>query len=89
MAKIKDAVVRVGSTGQVLRADCVGNNAAVECPGCLGYPVLLIARPDQHGSSAKNPGRCRHCGCRVYITDDVSPGRHLTVVTVAVLAGYE
>jgi len=43
VARITDAVVRVAATKQVVRADCYGNNAAVECPACLGYPVLLIA----------------------------------------------
>ena len=44
MARIKeDAVVRVEASGQAVRADCFGNNAPVECPACLAYPVLLIA----------------------------------------------
>jgi len=45
VATITGAVVRVASSGQVVPADCFGNNAAVECPACLCYPVLLIARP--------------------------------------------
>jgi len=73
VAKIKEhAVVRVEASGQVVRADCFGNNAAVECPACLHYPVLLIARRNQRGASSANPGKCRHCGARIHITDDVA-----------------
>lgn len=75
MPSITDAVVRMLGTGQVLRSDCFGNNAAVECPKCLGYPVLLIARPNQRGSSPTNPGRCRRCGCSVFIVDDLNADR--------------
>jgi hypothetical protein len=49
MATITGAVVRVATSGQVVPADCFGNNAAVECPACLCYPVLLIARAKQRG----------------------------------------
>jgi hypothetical protein len=72
MPTITDAVVRMVGTGQVLRSDCFGNNAAVECPKCLSYPVLIIARPNQRGSSPANPSRCRRCGCSVFIVDDLS-----------------
>jgi hypothetical protein len=72
MTKITDAVVRLIGTGQVLRSDCQGNNAAVECPKCLSYPVLIIARPNQRGSSATKPGRCRRCGCGIFIVDDLN-----------------
>lgn len=57
---------------QTLRADCYGNNAAIECPRCLSYPVLLIALPNQRGSSSSNPAVCRHCGAKIYIIDDLS-----------------
>jgi hypothetical protein len=71
MAIITDALVRVDNPdkqiSQTLQADCFGNNAAVECPRCLSYPVLLIARPNQRGSSRANPATCHHCGARVYI----------------------
>jgi hypothetical protein len=82
MATITDAVVRVRETGQGIRADCFGNNAAIECPKCY-YPVLLIARPDQRGSAANNPGICRHCGCRVWVLDDTTPNA-LLLVNVAI-----
>lgn len=72
MATITDAVVRVQGTGQCLRADSFGNNAAVECPNCLAYPILLIARKHQRGASDDNPGICRKCGTRVHIVDDVT-----------------
>jgi hypothetical protein len=75
MPTITDAVVRMLGTGQVLRSDCFGNNAAVECPQCLSYPVLIIARPNQRGSSPINPGRCRRCGCSVFIVDDLRADR--------------
>lgn len=75
MPSITDAVVRMAGSGQVLRSDCFGNNAAVECPKCLNYPVLVIARPTQRGSSAANPGRCRRCGCGIYIVDDLNVDR--------------
>jgi hypothetical protein len=80
---ITNAAVRIAETGQVLRADCFGNNAAIECPKCCAYPVLLIARPNQRGSSVANPGVCRHCGCRTYIVDDLAQ-EELQIVNVAV-----
>ncbi len=82
--RITNAVVRVAS-GQVVRADCYGNNAAVECPACLQYPVLLIAPPNQRGTSPENPGECRRCGARIYITDDVAQDE-LHIINVAVEA---
>jgi DNA-directed RNA polymerase subunit RPC12/RpoP len=72
MATITDAVVRVELTGQIVRADCFGNNAAIECPHCLSYPVLLIARKDQRGTSKKKPATCRQCGAKVHIVDDIT-----------------
>lgn len=75
MPSITDAVVRMLGTGQVLRSDCFGNNAAVECPKCLSYPVLIIAVRNQRGSSPVNPGRCRRCGCGVFIVDDLNVDR--------------
>jgi hypothetical protein len=83
MATITNAVVRMGSSGQVLRSDCFGNNAATECPRCLAYPILLIARMHHRGASAENPGICRHCGCRVHIVDDVNQ-EHLDIVNVEI-----
>jgi len=83
MATITDAAVRVKATGQTLRSDCFGNNAAIECPKCLAYLVLLIAWENQRGASLENPGVCRHCGCRVYIVDDVRQD-NLSVVNVAI-----
>ena len=82
MAIITGAVVLVQESGQELRSECFGNNAAIECPSCLKYPVILIARRYQRGSSARNPGICRNCGCGIYITADLSHGP-LTVLTVA------
>ena len=82
MARITDALV-IALNRQTLRADCFGNNAAVECPRCLSYPVLIIARPNQRGSSAQNPSICRHCKARLYITNDLSQ-RTLRVVNLAV-----
>jgi hypothetical protein len=84
MTKITDAVVRLIGTGQVLRSDCYGNNAAVECPSCLSYPVLIIARPDQRGSSAIKPGRCRRCGCGVFIVDDLTAD-HLDIIDLDIV----
>ncbi len=84
MATITNAVVRIQESGQSLRSDCFGNNAAIECPRCLRYPVLLVARPNQRGSSADNPGVCRHCGCSVYITEDVAQ-EQLDTFTVTVI----
>jgi hypothetical protein len=75
MPSITDAAVRMLGTGQVLRSDCFGNNAAVECPKCLSYPVLIIAVRNQRGSSPVNPGRCRRCGCGVFIVDDLNVDR--------------
>jgi hypothetical protein len=59
-------------TKQVLRADGYGKNAAIECPACLRYPVLLIALPGMRGTSSDKPVGCRHCGAKIYITDDVT-----------------
>jgi hypothetical protein len=86
MATITDAEVRVLDTGRVIRSDCFGNNAAVECPNCNCFAVLLIARPNQRGSSARNPGICRNCGCRINIVDDVDSGA-LDVVNLVSVAG--
>lgn len=83
MAKITDSNVHVAETGQTVLADCSGNNAAVVCPSCVAYPVLLIALPGQQGSPQK-PALCRHCGARMPITDDVAPGRELTVLNLAI-----
>ncbi len=79
MATITDAAVRSVQTGQTLKADCFGNNAAVVCLLCKSQPVLLIARPNQRGNSPENPGVCRQCGCRIYIVDEVNPGVLQTV----------
>ena len=84
MATITNATVRLEEAGQMLRSDCFGNNAAIECPRCLSYPVLLVALPNQRGSSNTNPGICRHCASRVYITDDVAQDQ-LEAVTVALV----
>jgi hypothetical protein len=81
MATVTNAVVRLQPSGQGLRADCFGNNLAVECPTCLQYPVLLVALPNQRGASPGNPSVCRHCGSEFFIADDVSPGQ-LEVVNV-------
>jgi hypothetical protein len=67
-----------------MRADCFGNNAAVECPRCLEYPVLLVALPNQHGASQTNPGVCRHCGCQLFILGNVSPG-NLDIINVQIV----
>lgn len=82
MATITDATVRLEESGQVLRSDCFGNNAAIECPRCLKYPLLLVARTNQRGNSRTKPGICRHCGSRVYIIEDVAEER-LHAVTLA------
>jgi hypothetical protein len=84
MASLTDAVVRVAETGQTLRADCVGNNAAVECPICTLYPVLMIAVEHQQGTGINNPAICRHCGARFRILDDVTQER-LAVVNIVIL----
>ena len=73
MATTTDAVVKLHPSGQSVRADCFGNNVAIECPQCLQYPILIVALPNQRGASEQNPAICRHCGCRVIITDDLSP----------------
>ncbi len=85
MATITNAEVRLGNSGQVVPSDCYGNNAAIECPGCQSYPVLLIALPRQRGSSRENPGICRKCQSQVHILEDVSPGRQIQVVHVALI----
>jgi hypothetical protein len=85
MAKVTDAQVRVESTGRSVRSDCFGNNAAIECPCCRAYPILLIARPYQRGSSPKNPACCRSCGCRVHIVDEVGTRVRLPVLTIALI----
>ncbi len=72
MATITDATVRAGEANELLPADCFGNNAAIQCPSCSSFPILLIARPDQRGSSPGNPGICRQCGCHVHITEDTA-----------------
>jgi hypothetical protein len=84
MPSVSDAVVRVKKTGQVLRADCFGNNAAVECPRCFSYPILLIALRDQRGSHAGNPSECRHCGCKVFITDNLET-KNLSVLNLEIV----
>ncbi|HLM69655.1 MAG TPA: hypothetical protein VK358_19085 [Longimicrobium sp.] len=41
----------------------------------MSYPVLIIARPNQRGSSSINPARCRRCGCGIFIVDDLRADR--------------
>lgn len=72
MARVTDAKIIFQSTGKVLRADCFGNNIAVECPNCSSHPVLLIARPSQRGSSKDNPGLCRNCKKSFYIIEKLN-----------------
>jgi hypothetical protein len=84
MATITNAIVRVAATGQAVRGDCFGNNASIECPTCLNYPVLLVALPNQRGASAGNPSICRRCGATCYILDSVAPGE-LAIVNIAAI----
>jgi len=70
MAIITNAVVVVDQNGQSVLSDCFGNNAAIECPKCRNYPVLLIARDSQRGSNENNPSICRHCGAKVSIVNE-------------------
>jgi hypothetical protein len=84
MAEITDAEVRVGDTGQKVRADCFGHNAAIECPNCDGYPVYLCAKTTKRGSSTGDPSICRNCGCQINVLDDVGPG-HLELVNISVV----
>lgn len=91
MPSMTDAVVRVLATGQSLRADCVGNNAAVECPSCTSYPVLLIFLRNQRGSDDQHPAACRRCGTRIFILNDlnVPEGERLQIVDIAILPPIE
>jgi hypothetical protein len=41
----------------------------------LSYPVLIIARENQRGSSPSNPARCRRCGSGFFIVDDLTLDR--------------
>ena len=87
MPSITNALVRVkDEKGPALRADCFGNNAAVECPCCRKYPVLLIALENQRGSSSRNPARCRSCGAKVYILNKLDE-KKIEVVDVGVVNG--
>jgi hypothetical protein len=83
MATITNALVRT-TNGQTVKSDCFGNNIAVECPACLSYPVLIIARSTMRGSSADNPSPCRRCGARWYITDNLEQDQ-LPVINLAVV----
>lgn len=64
MAKITGATVRLKS-GDPVKADCYGNNAAIICPVCGKNPVLIIARPDQKGSCKQKPAVC-DCGTNIW-----------------------
>lgn len=70
MSTITNAVV-IDQNNQTVISDCFGNNAAIECPKCRNYPVLLIARQYQKGSSSENPGVCRHCGANIFIVSNL------------------
>lgn len=71
MAEITGADVWVGDTGQKVRADCFGSNAAIACPNCDGYPVYLSAKSAKRGSSADCPSVCKNCGCAIHVHGDV------------------
>lgn len=71
MAKLTDATV----VGEIcLNAHCYGNNAAVICPGCGDYAVLLTASPGWPGFSSESPAVCRNssCQCEVFF-DSIEP----------------
>ena len=84
MPRITNAKVQVRlAEFKPLPADYFGNNAAIQCPACSKYPVLLIARQDQRGSSESNPAECRGCGAKIYIADDLNRNA-IEILTVAV-----
>lgn len=65
MAKVTGAKVKL-KTGDPVKADCHGNNAAIICPACRENPVLITARPDQKGSSKQKPTVCS-CGANIWM----------------------
>lgn len=65
-----------------LFADQWGNNAAVECPACHEYPVLLTARPGWRGSGPDRPATCLACRASVWMTSAVGPGLEIPVLRV-------
>jgi len=90
MAKLTDATV----VGKIcLNAHCYGNNAAVICPECKEYAVLLTALPGWPGFSNESPAVCGNstCQCEVFFdtieTERISFGfrrRLLEVVAPAI-----
>jgi hypothetical protein len=81
MATITGATVTQHGTGAAIAADCFGNNAAIQCPGCK-YPILLTARPNQRGSDAQHPVACPSCGRATWMLSSVADGATVTQVVV-------
>ena len=66
MAKLTGAVVKLKS-GDPVKADCHGNNAAITCPVCLENPVLITTGPiGPRGNHHKNPVICS-CGASIWM----------------------
>jgi len=84
MARITNAMLRIRETGQAIKADCFGNNASIECPGCHNYPILLVALPNQRGCSVQNPAVCRSCGCRVAFAE-IPNGEQIAVLDLLLI----
>ena len=84
MAIITNAEVILVHAGEerALAGDCWGNNAAVECPACKGYPVLMTARPGWRGSREDRPAECRKCNARVWMLSRVAPRVRVRLVKV-------
>lgn len=72
MSIITNAVV-LDQDNRKIVSDCFGNNAAIKCPKCQNYPVLLIARPNQRGSNSENPSICQSCGAHIFIISNLKP----------------
>lgn len=65
MVRITGAKVKL-KTGEPVKADCNGNNAAIICPDCKANPVLITARPNQKGSDKQHTAECS-CGTNIWM----------------------
>ena len=81
MVKISHSKIKTKS-GEVVIADCWGNNAAMLCPVCKKNPILLIARPNQRGSEKSKASVC-DCGAKIWMDPPAdSYGDETEIVTV-------
>ncbi len=83
MATITGATVTQHGTGAAVLADCFGNNAAIECPGCHKHPILLTARPNQRGSDDQHKVQCPGCQRASWMLSAVADGVIVSAVVVA------